>query len=840
MFLKRLEINGFKSFAEKSVLDFESGKEGLKVTAVVGPNGSGKSNVVDAIKWVLGEQSYKALRSKKSEDVVFFGSAKRKKGSAALVSLVLDNSKKEIPLDFSEVTIARKVYRSGETDYQINSSKVRLFDVQELLSKCGFGQTTYTVLGQGMVDQLLFYGPAERKILFDEAAGVKQYQLKREQSLRKLEATDQNILKARAVYSEIAPRLKFLKKQLEKANEKKVFEDQLAELQMEYYSFKIQELLDLIQKKEAFSKKIALEIEDLKKDLKEQSGFSSSEQIFNLQRKLSLLESEKDEIKSRFLVLSANLEIEERKESIETPEAFLREKKGKEDQKSALRERLEENEKKIKTLDKELAELAKEISLVQTKLLDTQAALKKESSGNETLLAVKGEFQSLEKEYEEISLLLGKGTASDISKAKAKVEEALTSFRKLWEKVKSLTQKDNQSEILEKIELVSKEKAVLQEKLNKVNLETNLLKNENYNLNTQIQIIEKEILEIDKKIKDFGELSKDNSRLEELKKSFGKEKKDLEEKEKEIALLKQELSDLFSKKEKEEKEWSEAREKNQIIQENINSKNFELRDSEIELAKLETRLDDLKEEAKRERIKADSLKEEAPSGFDHLKAEEKIISLKKKVAAIGEIDIDSEEELGELEEKYIFLGEQLGDLEQAKEDLKKVIEELDTRIKKQFNEAFEKISLEFKKYFKILFNGGEAGLSMEKQVDEETGEESFGIEIFACPPGKKVKSLHTLSGGERSLASLALLFAILSVNPSPFVVLDEVDAALDEANTKCFLKIVEALSKDTQFIIITHNKDTMKSADSLYGVTMDDTHVSKLLSLKLSEVETTK
>src|SRR3990172_13109210 len=249
MVLKRIEITGFKSFAGKSVLDFCPDKKEANITSVVGPNGSGKSNIADSIRWVLGEASYKLLRSKKSEDVIFSGSEKKGKSSYAEVSLFLDNSTKKLAIDFTEVEILRRLYRNGDNEYRINGAKVRLMDIYELLARCGFGQATYTVIGQGMVDQMLFYGAKERKVLFDEAAGVKQYELKREQSLRKLEATDQNLLRIKDILGELSPRLKHLKKQMEKAEERKVFETDLKETLKNYYSFKWSEFSSKITEK---------------------------------------------------------------------------------------------------------------------------------------------------------------------------------------------------------------------------------------------------------------------------------------------------------------------------------------------------------------------------------------------------------------------------------------------------------------------------------------------------------------------------------------------------------------------------------------------------------------
>lgn len=865
MVLKRIEIYGFKSFAQKSVIDFNVGENEASITAIVGPNGSGKSNIAEAVRWALGEQSYKLLRSKRSEDVIFTGSAKKQKGSFSEVKLVLDNSKRNLKIDFSEVEILRRLYRDGDNEYRLNGTKIRLMDILELLARCGFGQATYTVIGQGMVDSMLFYGVKERKVLFDEAAGVKQYELKREQSLRKLGATDQNLIRIKDILSELSPRLKHLKKQMEKAEERKVIETELKETLKNYYSFRWSRFSSKITEKKKAKEELEKEKGKIENELKEidkrllGDREKSFEEIEILRKLYRVLSSERDELKEKFIVLSGNLRLEKEKEGFTDKARFEREKEEKEEILKDIDEKIESLKKEVKDGQKELAGMMKELSEIQSRAIETQAALKNFEGGDENLLRLKKDYQELLKNQEELVVLLGKSRSiADIRKAREKAVLVSKALELFWTKVKNLNKKGVQSETLLKMEKLSAEKekiligiADIRSKIS--SKEAGLL-----SFTEQKEFLENRLKELEQKSGILTKVNKDKERIKKFEAEIKEAKEELEKKEKGLEGIREKIRK--AEESERDREASilnlrlEAKEKQKLLDEY----NFSMRDIDIEIAKVETRKEDLKEEIERDIGSIYDLEKENSGEIDEDKTEEKILNLRQKLAAIGGIDEEAEEEYKETEERHGYLSSQFDDLEKAKDDLKKIIKELDEKIKVQFGETFHKISKEFKKYFTILFDGGHADLTIgridddmgtsdgstpvrtdgaEEERDRSNSENSMGIEITACPPGKKVKSLNALSGGERSLTSLALLFAILSVNPSPFCVLDEVDAALDEANTKKFLEILSELSPKTQFVIITHNKDTMRAADILYGVTMDSEHVSKLLSLKLKEAE---
>lgn len=993
MFLKRLDISGFKSFATKSVLDFEQGKH---ITAIVGPNGSGKSNVADAVRWVLGEQSYKAIRSKKSEDVIFAGSGGKNKGSVAKVSMVLDNSDGKAPVDFTDIEISRAIYRDGSGEYLIAGKKSRLLDVSELLAKSGFGQSTYSVIGQGMVDSMLFYGPAERKVLFDEAAGVRQYEIKREQTIRKLEGTHSNIFRAKDILSELNPRLGHLKRQASKAKQKDEIKGTLLEKQKVYYasvweklthqeSEKRKELERISQEEEnvkaelaelnkKFSKILGQEktdnskadelrsrinkLEDQKDKLKQeiyterariQMKYSDAMSKEELGEKISLLEKkfseiviepklkekellkskiesgdfgkrkekiaklevEKDELKQRIYIINANLNFFESSDLLSIKEIDAKISKlnkeinnlkisDKEKEKEKIQKEvslfdnnLEKIKAKIESKKKDLSELREELesfdfgvvgeelnSILETQnlfLIEVQSAeeaeaIKKAVEKGRTVVscleklidkvsgAKKGMISGMAEIQEEIENL-----SADKEKLVSEKNELRSSLLEIEHLINSLIRR--RSEIKKEIEKLKKikpvdgdsklklEKELAELELRVKSIDSELQKNDEglaeevaferelMTLEYEIERMESQKRDIKEEIKKFNNIKPvDEGDKGELEKKIIEREKEIEKINSEIDHIRDELNTGLNNFAAAGKKLTAIKDEITKKQALVNEYNGETTSIKVDLGRIDTKKQDVREDIIREFGSEEILVDaKGHPELDEYAAREEIEKLKTKLYAIGEIDPEVEEEFAEVEERVTYLDSQIGDLEKAKGDLEKLIKDLDSKIKKQFEGSFSAISKKFTHFFEVLFDGGEARLELVRSKDEETGEESFGIEITAVPPGKKVKSLSALSGGERTMTSLALLFAILTVNPAPFVMLDEVDAALDESNTKRFLKIVRELSKDTQFIFITHNRETMKEASLLYGVTMDDSHASKLISIKLEDaIETIK
>lgn len=723
MRLKRLELSGFKSFARFTVLEFSH-----SISAVVGPNGSGKSNVADSIRWVLGEQSIKSLRGKRGEDLIFAGSTSASRMSKASVALVFDNSNREFPLEFDEVSIGRRVYRDGLNNYLINGSDVRLKDIVELLAKVGFGSSQHHIIGQGEADRILYASPKERREMIEDALGLKIFHLKRTEAERKLERTEENIKQVESLRKEIQPHLKFLKTQAEKFQITSALREELKSKLNEY-----------------LSKKLAM-IDMKVRDIEEQKNKPSSE--------LKKIESEISSIRKR-------IESEEKKEASEPAldrslEGKL--KKVREDEMASLRE---------------LGRAEGIIALVEraSKTVTGEVIPKKDVEKMLNTLVERVEKASKENALERILSLL-----QDIKKMLFEFLQNLSPHKKGEE----INLEDKKRELLE-----------LKLKIEKLQKEGRELSRE----------YEEEIL---KARREAEETRKDEKRVYHLELEAGK------------------LKDAL--------------------------RSVELQEEKIRLLK-----DEYKRELEEARAYTDG---EISRGEPFLSPQEmedsrkKLERIKIKLEEAGGIDSAVLKEYQEISSRDEFLAKELSDLDGSRLKLREVMKELESKLDYDFKSGISKINIEFQKFFETMFGGGKASLKVivqekRKRAEEdgaelETGlpaeaEAEAGIDINVDLPRKKIKSLDVLSGGERVLTSIALLFAISSVNPPPFLVLDETDAALDEANSQRYAKMLEDLSKTTQLILITHNRTTMKYAGVLYGVTMGADGISKLLSIKFEE-----
>ena len=759
MYLKKVEIAGFKSFANKTTLEFlpagnfnDAGTRGI--TAIVGPNGSGKSNVSDAIKWAMGEQSMKTLRGKKTEDIIFAGSGTKSRLSSSYVSLYFDNSDKRIPVEFSEVVITRKVFRSGEAEYLINGSRVRLLDIADLLARAGIGRESYCVINQGMSDAFLNSTPTERRIVLEDAAGVKQYQIKKERALRKLDSTRENMERVGGLIKEIEPHLRMLKRQAEKAQQGKEIAEKLKNKQTKLFSFLWNEFQS---EREQFSKE------------KEVLGAS----MMNMQREVDRMNDE------------------------------LNQESGKA-QDSSFQQELERKKDEIR---QELNEIEREIIISEGR-----SAIEKEKLDNQKIM----ETIPVDLKY---------------------VQEKLKNIREAQDR---LIEKVEEAEKIEDLQEIKEAARAIQQQLHDLYEESGqgevAVKKDN----------SKEVDEIRKKIEDL-----ENKKKNALSKE-GQLKKELEKIEKEIISEAQKIMQS-------RKRFFELEKETRVKQEQLNALKDQFNEAKIKLARIEVREEDLTNEILDElKCKPEDLPRENKDDekIDQEQLGKEIARLKMQLEQIGGIDPMIVEEYNETNTRFDFLTQELKDLSDALISLESVIKEMDQRISVEFEKAFEEINKEFMKYFRIIFDGGTAHLTKvkiktrkNKEIEEEGAEtepenqeeesekrEEIGIEIFACPPGKKITNLSMLSGGERSLTALALLFSIISHNPPPFAILDEVESALDEANSRRFGKILQDLSDTTQFVAITHNRETMRQASLLYGVTMNEDGISKLLSVRLDQV----
>lgn len=732
--LKKLELQGFKTFAQKTVLEFlpdAGGRPGL--TAIVGPNGSGKSNIADAIRWVMGEQSLKSLRAKKSEDIVFSGSAKKSRAGFAEVNmLLLNNDRPEI--DLSEIMITRRLYRNGQSEYEINKKSVRLTDVVMLLAQAGLGQRTYSVIGQGMVDSVLAASPLERKEFFDEAAGLRSLQLKKQASINKLEAAKENLKQAELILREIGPRLSVLERQARRLEQRSEIEQALHEAEAYYYGGVWFELRGKIGGVESAIKQ------------EEEKKAECMKRIRGLEEELAALE--------KSVTASAGFQ--------------------------EIRSRLDE-------LARQRAELRED----QLKLENAQelSRLKSEKSWSPLpLFKIVETIERLQARHE------------SLWKAVSAAEPDINQAKQLIADIK----KENESLLSQLRRPASGQESAAADP----------------SLEKKLRGLAQEITRLD------GLIQTTEGRWEAWNKSEQAGRAHIFELQHKLTDGRKEASRVESK----------------VNETAVNLARFEtrregfLRDLRLYAPGLEKKLDAMAEEFGSKKTPAE-IEALAPQ----------LGKLRSKLEWIGGIDPEVTKEYEETQKRFGDLQTQTQDLKQAMVSLESIIAELDATIKERAETSFRLLDREFGNYFKKLFGGGEAKLvEIQSEPEEAETEEAaaaraeervVGVDILATPPGKRLKSVALLSGGERALTSIALICAIMATNPSPFVVLDEVDAALDEANSRKFADIISQLADRTQFVVVTHNRATMNQAHVLYGVTMGDEGVSQLLSVKLEEIK---
>lgn len=729
MFLKSLELNGFKSFAQKTVLEFPEG-----ITAIVGPNGSGKSNVIDAIRWLLGEREAKNLRGAKTEDLIFNGTQARARLSLAQAGLHFDNHSGFFPVDFKEVAVMRRISRDGASQYFLNKAEVRLKDIIDFFSRSRLGTKGLIIINQGNSDLFVRVTPEERRVMIEEILGLREYQLKKSEAERKLKNTFFNLEKVQSMVDEVLPRLKLLNRQAHKWAKRAELETQLRELETGYFAYKIKEL----------------------ETQKTHHETTLHRHDAELQKKKKELAHAEHELK----------EIENAKE------------------------------------DEGLHAIKKE----ENNLLDARAALQKEVGR----LEAKYELQAAAKttvqfRSEELLRLI-----QDIRKT---ITHILTGGSvNITQELEAL------SETIETF--LNREGGVRKEE--KEDLE--MLKKE---VTEKMRAIEHELLETRKKEEAI------TANLEGFNNRFRKA----------FDIMKEKRDDLM----REEQKKSEVNLEHERVL-------LKLQDIESHMAQVG-----------RSRREIEALGNVPHYSHEELqKTEHTIAKVRAEFLSIGEIDESLMKEAQEVQQHYEFLTTQSKDLEIAAADLRKLIKELQQKIHSEFTESVKKINEQFNNFFHVMFGGGSAKLKIvretkkqeELEEHEEKGprlprvrqpadlrgesaleetEEMVGIEVELHIPRKRITSLEVLSGGEKSLVSIAALFALISVSPPPFLVLDEIDAALDESNSRRFANLVKEFSKKTQFIIVTHNRTTMEVADILYGVTVGSDGTSKILSLKLED-----
>ena len=1032
MYLKSMNLKGFKSFASSTTLNFEQG-----ITCVVGPNGSGKSNVVDALSWVMGEQGAKSLRGGKMEDVIFAGTSGRAPLGRAEVSVTIDNADGVLPIDFSEVTITRVLFRNGSSEYLLNGETTRLLDIQELLSDSGIGREMHVIVGQGQLDAILLANPEERRAFIEEAAGVLKHRKRKEKAIRKLDSMQTNLARIQDLTVELRRQLRPLGKQAEVARKASVIQSDVRDAKLRLMADDMLRMRNEMELEVADENVLRQRKEQVEAELNtarnreiELDAIAASEnpQLIAAQENFYRLTAQREQIRgvqnlsserARFLAEEA----EEAKATGRDPDALDQEARILRSEESTLANQVRSSQEQLNTDSSSLKAIEEKLALEENRVSAALRAIADQREGTarqeghinglrSRIDATTGEVSRLTsakdlveirlKNYREnfaqietqISALSSSepGLDSLFDKLKAELKNSENNLKLLSDKLQSteklragslgrLTAFKEISELVQSVsnsELISKISALTTEceqEVNKVNADCDRIKFELSGLNEELNKVNKEyelvlsklndsdaamtglaeqlaisgqnvkntVEELDRlgsalgaandqKNSDERDLAAaiaqfeshqtpvepDLTNLEDLRSQVSaarskevearlslrtiEERKDAiaqraialenqaaaeresesrsisrRENRAQAAITAQEIADTAyealiqiessisrSGIERERLEGSRSSREGEIL--NLRTISRELA---VELEKLTSSVhrDEIARAEQRLRIEQLETKAVEELGIDvqtliseygpnndvptfyeneqgefvpgdlipyrRDQQEKRLAQAERSLTLLGKINPLALEEYSSLEERLRYLAEQLEDLKKTKKDLLDIIKEVDDRVQQIFTEAYEDTAREFEIVFSRLFPGGDGKLILTNPSDMLTS----GVDVEARPPGKRVKRLSLLSGGERSLVAVALLIAIFKARPSPFYVMDEVEAALDDTNLGRLLGVFEELREKSQLIIITHQKRTMEIADALYGVTMRGDGVSEVISQRIREVD---
>jgi chromosome segregation protein len=687
MHISKLELFGFKSFAKKETVLFDSG-----ITGIVGPNGCGKTNIVDAIRWVLGEQKTSRLRSSKMEDVIFNGASNVKPLGLCEVFLTIENNKGLLPVEYEEVEIGRRLYRSGESEYFINRNNCRLKDISNLFVDTGLTSDAYSVIELNMIEQILSDKDDSRRQMFEEAAGVNKYKAKRKSALKKFDLNSRDLERIDDIVVEIQFQVKALELQLKRFKRHEKLTDELKNLEINLSSARIVELKEIIVPLEEMlkEKNKLLKKNTSKKKVESIQFDNARENYLNEKDSLSKMKSKVDKLTEELL---AEIQLKNKESS-----------KGV----GLLEDELQLKINQLNQFDKDYIKIVSECDECGKNVIQTDKKYEK----------LKASIQDYKDKI-------------DIYKKEKEVD-----FSKMDESIKSIQKKIN----INNLELEKKENAVNKAFIKMESIRAKL---------------------------DSDKFSKD---------------------------------DLFYEIKDAEMKIAESKIKKAQIEQNL----IEKFGKEVKLS--------------------------TPKNYNISDMIYKVDKIKRSIESIGPINWAVKDEYEEKSSRLNVLLEQKADLVEAESNLKEAIKKIDKVAQEQFFETFSKVKENFEKMFTVFFNGGNGSIELSNTDDPLNSE----VNIFAQPPGKRNKSLKMLSAGEKSLTAIALLFSIYQYKPSPFCILDEIDAPLDDINIRKFTEVIRDYSKSTQFIMVTHNKLTMESADCIYGVTAEKRGISKLMSIDFS------
>ncbi|MFW6252747.1 MAG: chromosome segregation SMC family protein [bacterium] len=914
MFLKSIELFGFKSFADRSRLEFADG-----VSALLGPNGCGKSNIVDAIKWVLGEQATKSLRAERMEDVIFNGTEDRKALNVAEVTLTLSNDEGVLPVDMPEISVRRRLFRSGDSEYYINNTPVKLRELRELFYDTGIGKSAYSIMEQGKIDQVLSNKPEERRHIFEEAATITKYRFKGQEAERKLQRTEENMKQVEGILGEVQRSYNSLEKQAAKTEKFRELRDRIFELEVDRELLRLSKLLDerdtreqrlgdTVSRRDEVKTKIDSANERVEKNLDLVNAMEAD--LVEKQKKLYGLEIEKgnlleqlgmiaerrddlqesvraDEARQKTLsdrIVTAETDIASNRKEIESLSArardigeniaqFRERIDGAEGRIKKNDEAIRTHQVRIEELDTETDELQDElreltdriVRELDTRLKESGYRSQDRSSLDEKLDTALHDFRrKLVAQSDRASDVIATGadTAAQLKQALDDAAKGLKTLREDHEAFVTsfldeflapegtLTRKRSidarMAEIrtdirsrrgsIEELQAqnrdlqgkISEYRHTLEElRVNRVQVQTQISSHEESRARLERELNEtrnalnenksgiarkhERLAELKGRLEELQENRKKletqetalSAELEKLEQEIQKKNSDLVQREQSVRSMMNDLARLQAQVEKVQVQHAESVTEIRSIYDNFRDRHSR------ELSEFESRTFEIKREARDVR--------------------DELAAVREEQRALGTVNLMAPEEFAEVKTRYEFLSGQLNDLKRAREDLLRVTEEIRTESAELFMTTFEKIKRNFHSMFRRLFGGGRAEIRLTDPEDVL----SSGIDILAQPPGKKLENIALLSGGERSLTAVALLFATYMVKPSPFCLLDEIDAALDENNVGRFVSMLSEFGRQSQFIIITHNKKTVASASTLLGVTMEESGVSKAVAIRL-------
>ena len=926
MFLKSLDIFGFKSFADRTHIDFSDG-----ITALLGPNGCGKSNIVDAIKWVLAENKAKNLRATSKEDVIFNGTERRSPLNVAEVTLTMSNETGLLPLEESEIAIKRRLYRNGDNEYFINNKPASGRDILRLFMDTGVGKSAYSVMEQGKIDQILSSKPEDRRYLFEEAAGISKSKVECQEAERQLEIVRNNMKQIEASIVEIKKSYDTLKVQAEKTSKYRNLKEEIFNYDLDITLIKLKNFIQERARHEKELREVELkrnevrsQIDEINNSITENTDkvkemqemlYSKQTEAFGLQKekngKLELIKKfneDASKIKLKITQLEATLKsvqdrIDDLNQEIDENKASLH---NKQKQLSDISTNIENFKENIELSSNQITENSKNIQNIKQKIQDLtekdhtlQQNLTQITEDIVTLLDSKMNEQgfsenALKTARENLEMTVSKlkiftegrknifsdfinASSSNLEQWQKKLKEAVDAFseanaltvsleKSLNDFINSspsfisdflspegiMTKKrkidseiqDNKNEISSnssKIEELNSENSILSTKIEEFKDTLDKLKLNKVRMQEQISSSEKQVLILQRN------LSTEQNSLRGTEDQLYEENKAHEDLQEQIIDLQSELAEIEHKGQKLVEEMNSLDEKIQESNSRVSGKKDTLIRKQNEQKKYQEQFEKLSLSLAASETEIKNIKQnfQEQNSRDLMEFEEhmykittQIADLREKLAAaktefknLGQVNLMAVEEFAEQKERYEKQKANYDDTQKSLENLIRVSEEIKAKSSEMFIETYNKIKKNFHNMFRRLFNGGRAELKLQDPQNVLTS----GIDILAQPPGKKLESIGLLSGGEKTMTAVALLFATYQVRPSPFCLLDEIDAALDDKNVSSFVTALESFSKVSQYIVITHNKKTVLGAKTMLGITMEESGVSKIVQFRLDK-----